>query len=271
MHTPPAPESSAPEGVDVTTPHSARVWNYWLGGEDNYPVDRELGDQILGIHPGIAVDARAGRAFLVRAVTHLAREEGVRQFLDVGTGLPTHRNIHEIAQSVAPDARIVHVDNDPLVLAHARVLLRGTEEGATAFVDHDLRDTGRVLARAGELLDLDQPVGLSVIGTLGHLPTLEEAAGVVRSYLAGLPSGSFLVVADAVLPDEGSAAEALDEWNREAALAYRGHTPAEFASYFDGLELLDPGVGPTPLWRPEPGEVGRTPDTDMYGAVARKP
>ncbi|WP_017589010.1 SAM-dependent methyltransferase [Nocardiopsis ganjiahuensis] len=260
-----------PEGVDLSAPHSARVWNYWLGGKDNYPVDRELGDQILGIHPKIAVDARAGRAFLVRTITHLAVEEGVRQFLDVGTGLPTHQNTHEIAQAAAPDSKVVYVDNDPMVLAHARALLTGTEEGATEFVDHDLRDTERVLARAGELLDFSRPVGLSIIGTLGHIPTLEEAVDLVRSYLAGLPSGSFLVVADAVLPDEGSAAEALDEWNKEAALAYRGHTLAEFTSYFDGLELLEPGVGPSPLWRPAPVDVGRTPDTDMYGAVARKP
>jgi hypothetical protein len=262
---------SAPEGIDTGAPHSARVWNYWLGGKDNYPVDRELGDQILGIHPKIAVDARAGRAFLVRTITHLVREEGVRQFLDVGTGLPTHQNTHEIAQAAAPESKVVYVDNDPMVLAHARALLTGTAQGATEFVDHDLRETDRVLARAGELLDLDQPVGLSIIGTLGHIPALAEAADIVRAYLAGLPSGSFLVVADAVLPDEGSAAQALDEWNKEAALAYRGHTPAEFASYFDGLELLDPGVGPSPLWRPEPVEVGLVPDTEMYGAVARKP
>ncbi|WP_017583785.1 SAM-dependent methyltransferase [Nocardiopsis valliformis] len=261
---------SFPEGVDLSAPHSARVWNYWLGGKDNYPVDRELGDQILHIHPKIAVDARAGRAFLVRTITHLAREEGVRQFLDVGTGLPTHQNTHEIAQAAAPDSRVVYVDNDPMVLAHARALLTGTAEGATEFVDHDLRDADQVLARASKLLDLDRPVGLSIIGTLGHIPTLKEAVDIVRAYLAGLPSGSFLVVADAVLPKEGSAADALDEWNKEAALAYRGHTLAEFASYFEGLELLEPGIGPSPLWRPEPVDVGNTPDTDMYGAVARK-
>ncbi|GAB3697072.1 SAM-dependent methyltransferase [Nocardiopsis oceani] len=259
------------EGVDTSAPHSARVWNFWLGGKDNYRVDRELGEQILGIHPKIAVDARAGRSFLVRTITHLAEEEGVRQFLDIGTGLPTHQNTHEIAQATAPESRVVYVDNDPMVLAHARALLTGTEEGATAFVDADLRDTDQVLARAGELLDLDRPVGLSIIGTLGHIPTQQEALDIVRAYTAALPSGSFLVVADAVLPDDDSAAEALDEWNREAALAYRGHTADEFTSYFDGLELLDPGVGPAPLWRPAPLEIGQAPDTDMYGGVARKP
>ncbi|GHD15791.1 SAM-dependent methyltransferase [Nocardiopsis kunsanensis] len=205
--------------IDTTQPHSARVWNYWLDGKDHYPVDRELGDQILDLHPKIAVDARAGRAFLMHTVALLAREE----------------------------------------------------EGATAFVDHDLRETGRVLERSAEVLDLDRPVALSAIGTLGHTPTLSEAVDLVRAYTDALPSGSFLVLADAVLPDRGSAAEALDEWNREAAPTCRGRTPEGFASYFEGLELLAPGVGPPPLWRPAAVDVGRAPDTDMYGAVARKP
>lgn len=158
-----------------------------------------------------------------------------------------------------------------MVLAHARALLSGTEEGATAFVDHDLRATGRGLERASEVLDLDRPVALSVIGTLGHITTLSEAVDIVRAYTDAPPSGSYLVLADAVLPHQGSATEALEEWNREAALTYRGHTPEGFASCFEGLELLDPGVGPTPLWRPAALDVGRTPDTDMYGAIARKP
>ena len=262
---------TAPQGVDISAPHSARVWNYWLGGKDNYPVDRRLGDQILEIHPKIAVDARVGRSFLYRTITHLAREEGVRQFLDVGTGLPTHQNTHEIAQAVAPDSRVVYVDNDPMVLAHARALLTGATEGATEFIDSDLRDPARVLERATELLDLKRPVAVSIIGTLGHVSTMKEALEIVQAYMEPLPSGSFLVVADAVLPDEGSAADALDEWNKEAALAYRGHTPAEFASYFEGLELLEPGIGLAPLWRPEPMQLGQAPDTDMYGAVGRKP
>ncbi|MFD7367332.1 SAM-dependent methyltransferase [Nocardiopsis alba] len=263
--------STVPEGVDVTAPHSARVWNHWLGGKDNYPVDRALGDQILSIHPKIAVDARAGRAFLGRAVTHLVREEGVRRFLDIGTGLPTQQNTHEIAQASAPESRVVYVDNDPMVLAHARALLDGTPEGATEFVDADLRDTGRILAEVEALLGLDRPIGVSIIGTLGHVPTLEEAREIVHAYMDALPSGSLLMVADAVLPERGSAMEALDEWNKEAALAYRGHTREGFASYFEGLDLLDPGVVPCPSWRPDPLDLGTAPDTDMYAAVARKP
>lgn len=262
---------AVPEGVDTSAPHSARVWNYWLGGKDNYPVDRAFGDQLLSVYPQIAVDARAGRDFLVRSITHLTAEEGVRQFLDIGTGLPTHHNTHEIAQAAAPESRVVYVDNDPMVLAHARALLVGAEEGATEYVDADLGDTDQVLAKAGETIDLKQPVALSVIGTLGHIPDLEQALALTRSYMDALPSGSFLVLGDNVMPDDPVAVEALEQWNEGAALAYRSHTLAEFTRYFDGLELLEPGVGPVTRWRPAPVEVGSAPGTDMYGAVARKP
>ncbi|WP_285731891.1 SAM-dependent methyltransferase [Nocardiopsis sp. ATB16-24] len=257
--------------IDITVAHSARVWNYWLGGKDNYPVDRELGDQILRTYPGIATDARAGRAFLVRGITHLAGKEGVRQFLDIGTGLPTADNTHEVAQSVAPESRVVYVDDDPMVLAHARALLVGTEEGATRFVDNDLCEVDKVLAEAGELLDFDRPVALSVVGTLGHLPDLERARAVMERYKEALAPGSFVLVGDHVMPDDPAAVEALDQWNDGAALAYRTHTEQEFASYFDGLELLEPGVVPSTRWRTEEPEIGKAPHTDMYGAVGRKP
>lgn len=260
-----------PDGVDISVPHSPRVWNYWLGGKDNYPVDRALGDQIVSLYPQIAVDARAGRAFLVRAITHLAGREGVREYLDLGTGLPTHQNTHEIAQAVAPESRVVYVDNDPMVIAHAHALLTGSDEGATAFVDADLRVPPEVLAKAGEVLDLDRPVTLSIIGVLGHVPTMAEAAELVRAYMADLPSGSFLVVGDNVMPDDPVAVEALEQWNEGAALAYRSHTLAEFTSYFAGLELLEPGVVPSTRWLPETRKAGAAPRTDMYAGVARKP
>lgn len=262
---------AVPDGVDVSVPHSARVWNHWLGGKDNYPVDRAFGDQIVSLYPQIAVDARAGRAFLVRAITHLAGREGVRGFLDVGTGLPTHHNTHEIAQDVASESRVVYVDNDPMVLAHARALLTGSHDGATAFVDADLREPDRVLSRAGEVLDLDRPVVLSAIGVLGHVPTMAEAAELVRAYMAGLASGSFLVVGDNVMPDDPIAVEALERWNEGSALTYRTHTPAEFTSYFADLELLEPGVVPSTRWRPETRKPGAAPRTDMYAGMARKP
>ena len=262
---------AVPDGVDVSVPHSARVWNHWLGGKDNYPVDRAFGDQIVSLYPQIAVDARAGRAFLVRAITHLAAREGVRGFLDLGTGLPTHQNTHEIAQAVAPESRVVYVDNDPMVVAHARALLTGSRDGATAFVDADLRDPSLVLSRAGEVLDLDRPVALSIIGVLGHVPTMAEATDLVRAYMSDLPSGGFLVVGDNVMPDDPVAIEALERWNEGAALAYRTHTLPEFTSYFDGLELLEPGVVPSTRWRPENSKVGTVPRTDMYAGVAHNP
>ncbi|WP_159944398.1 MULTISPECIES: SAM-dependent methyltransferase [unclassified Nocardiopsis] len=257
--------------IDTTVAHSARVWNYWLGGKDHYPVDRALGDQILAVRPSIVTDARAGRGFLTRGITHLAREEGVRQFLDIGTGLPTANNTHEVAQAAAPGSRVVYVDNDPMVLAHARALLVGTEEGATAFVDTDLRETGKVLAAAGDLLDLDRPVALSVVGTLGHIPDLAEALDVMERYRAALAPGSFVMVGDHVMPDDPAALAALERWNEGAALAYRSHTREEFAAYFGGLDLLEPGVVPATRWRAGEPEVGEAPDTDMWAGLARKP
>ena len=265
------PQSRAPQGVDTNTAHSARVWNYWLDGKDNYPVDRELGDLIASSHPRIVTDARAGRGFLTRVVTHMAEEEGIRQFLDIGTGLPTNNNTHEVAQSVAPEARVVYVDNDPMVLAHARALLNSTEEGATAFIDADLRDTGKVLEAARELLDFDRPVGLTILGTLGHITEYEAAIAIVREYTAACPSGSLLAIGDHVMPEDPEAAAALRQWNEGAALPYRSHTREEFTAYFDGMEMLDPGVVPGTRWRTAEPEVGSIPDTDMWVATARKP
>ena len=225
---------AVPDGVDASAPRSARVWNYRLGGKDDYPVDRVLGDRILATYPEFATDARAGRAFLVRAITHLAGQEKVRGFLDAGTGLPTHHNTHEIAQAIAPESRVVYVDNDPMVL------------------------------------DLDRPIGLSIIGALGHIPDLEQALGLMRTYLDALPSGSFLVFGD-LMSEETSTAEAVDQWNESATLPYRSHSLAEITSFFDGLDILSPGVGPVTEWRPGDVEIGSSPDTDMYGGVARKP
>ncbi|MFW5417482.1 SAM-dependent methyltransferase [Nocardiopsis sp. CNT-189] len=258
----------APSGVDTTVAHSARVWNYWLGGKDNYPVDRELGDRIMDVYPQIVQGARADRGFLVRSVGCMAREEGVRQFLDIGTGLPTHGNTHEVAQEAAPDARVVYVDNDPMVLVHARALLAGTEEGATEFVDADLREPEKVLEAAGRLLDFDRPIGLTVLGTIGHIPDFAEARALIGRYVDALPSGSLLALCDLVLPEDPASAEALERWNAGAALPYRAHTPAEIASYFDGLELLDPGVVPANRWRPESGAGA---DVEQYCGLARKP
>jgi hypothetical protein len=256
-------------GIDTTVPHSARIWNYWLGGKDNYAVDREAGDQFSAIYPGIVDIARADRAFLGRVVRYLAGEAGVRQFLDVGTGLPTADNTHQVAQQVVPESRIVYVDNDPLVLAHARALLTSSPEGATHFVDANMADPGKVLQEAARLLDLSQPVGLTFMGVLGHVTDHDEARAIVTGLLDGLPSGSYLSINDSVNTSE-ALEEALRIYEASGAVPYRTRSVEQFASYFDGLELVEPGVVLVDDWRPDP-EAGRGPEIPQLGAVGRKP
>ncbi|MET9345093.1 SAM-dependent methyltransferase [Streptomyces termitum] len=249
--------------------HNARVWNYWLGGKDNYPVDRAVGDQVVAFHPGIGEVARADRAFLGRAVTRLAAGEGVRQFLDVGTGLPTADNTHEVAQRIAPDARIVYVDNDPIVLTHARALLTSAPEGVTAYVDADARDPERIAAAAGETLDLSRPVAVLLLGILNFVPDTGEARRVVRTLMDAVPSGSFLVATHPTLDPElgGEANEAaMAFWNENATPPITARTRAEFTSFFEGLELLEPGIVSCSRWgAPEAAAVAQ------FGAVGRKP
>ena len=261
--------STAGTAIDTSVPHSARIWNYWLGGKDNYAVDREAGDQFSAIYPGIVDIARADRAFLGRVIRYLAGEAGIRQFLDVGTGLPTADNTHQVAQRVAPQSRIVYVDNDPLVLAHARALLTSSEEGATSFVDADMSDAEKVLAEAAQWLDLTQPVALTFMGVLGHVIDHDEARSIVAGLLDGLPSGSYLSINDSVNTSE-ALEEALRVYEASGAVPYRTRTPQQFAGYFEGLELVDPGVVNVDDWRPDPGSP-RGPEIPQLGGVGRKP
>ena len=260
------------EGARLETdiPHSARVWNHWLGGHDNFEVDRQVGDQFAGFYPDITVVARSSRAFLERAVTHLVRDVGIRQFLDVGTGMPTAENTHQVAQAAAPESRIVYVDNDPLVLAHARTLLTGTPEGATEYLDADLRSPAAILEAAGRTtLDLSRPTGLILMNILGHVPDLDEAVRIVRQLMGGLPPGSYLVTADGTNVIDGPAfEEAIGVWNANAPLSYHLRTPEELSRFLDGLEVVEPGLVPCNRWRPEPGQDLH--EVDEFGAVARK-
>ncbi|WP_370415120.1 SAM-dependent methyltransferase [Streptomyces fradiae] len=249
--------------------HNARVWNYWLGGKDYYPVDREVGDRVTAFHPSIGAVARADRAFLGRAVTRLTAEAGIRQFLDIGTGLPTADNTHEVAQRIAPDSRIVYVDNDPIVLTHARALLTGTPEGRTEYVDADARDPGRILAAAAGTLDLSRPVAVLILGILNFVLDLDEARAIVRTLMDAVPSGSYLVVThptyDPELGGEANVA-AMEFWNANATPPITARSRAEFASFLDGLDLLEPGIVSCARWQaPEAADVAQ------YGAVARKP
>lgn len=265
----PAPAREPSSGIDTTVPHSARIWNYWLGGKDNYAVDREAGEAFCQVFPGMVEVARSVRHFLARTVRYLAGEAGIRQFLDIGSGLPTVDNTHEIAQRVAPESRIVYVDNDPLVLAHARALLTGTPPGATDYVDADLHDPDAILAAASGTLDLDRPVGLMLLGIMAHIGDEEEALAILRRLLAALPPGSHLVLSDGTDIDPARV-EAHRLYNSGGAIPYVLRTPERIAGFFDGLELLEPGVVPVSRWRPEPGPFGPPAEVSTYGGVGRK-
>lgn len=262
------PDDIAGTGIDTSVPHSARIWNYWLGGKDNYAVDRVAGDQFSAIYPGIVDIARADRAFLGRVVRFLAGEAAVRQFLDVGTGLPTADNTHEVAQRVAPESRIVYVDNDPLVLVHARALLTSSPEGTTHYVDANMGDPGTVLREAAQWLDLTQPVGLTLMGVLGHVVDYAEARSIVAGLVDGLPAGSYLAINDSINTSE-ALEEALRQYEASGAVPYRTRSLEEFTGYFDGLELVEPGVVLVADWRPAPA-ASRGPEIPQVGAVGRK-
>jgi hypothetical protein len=255
-----------PPALDSSVPHTARIWNYLLGGKDNFAVDREVGDQILIGQPQLAENARLCRAFLIRAVRYLAAEAGERQFLDIGTGLPTANNTHEVAQSVAPESRIVYVDNDPLVLTHARALLTSRPEGVTSYVDADMYDVDLVLREAAGTLDFSQPVAILFMGVLGHVEDDPTAEGMVRKMLDAVPSGSYLALYDSA-PVSTEVVEAARIWNESAALPYHLRSTDRLARFFEGLELVEPGLVPVTRWRPDT----EAREVEQYGAVARKP
>ncbi|HSZ38672.1 MAG TPA: SAM-dependent methyltransferase [Trebonia sp.] len=253
--------------IDATVPHSARIWNYWLGGKDNYLVDREAGDKYREAYPQIVDIARAGRYFLARAVRFLAEEAGVRQFIDVGTGLPAPDNTHEIAQRAVPECRIVYVDNDPLVLTHARALLTSVPEGSCDYVDADMRDPELILAAADRTLDFTRPVAVLFIGVLGHVPAYSESRAIVDAMIGGIPAGSYLVLKESVA---GQARfKANEQYEQTGAVPYVSRTAEQVEAYFAGLDLVPPGVVPVGDWRPDPGAP--TPvQVDSLGGVGRK-
>jgi S-adenosyl methyltransferase len=263
-------DDEQPPELNTGVPQTARIWNYWLGGKDNFPADRQVGDQIFDAFPAIVENARASRAFLARAVRYLAGEAGIRQFLDIGTGLPTANNTHEVAQAVAPESRVVYVDNDPIVLAHARALLTSSPQGATTYVDADLRDPERILQEAARTLDLSQPIGIMLMGILGHIADDDEARSIVRRLVGGVSSGSYLTMNDGTDTSE-EVVEAARIWNQSANPTYHLRSPDRIARFFDGLDLVEPGVVSPPRWRPEPSTSGLPPEVDSACGVGRKP
>ena len=257
--------------IDVRRAHSARVYDYWLGGKDNFAADRDAAEEAIAASPGIVADARANRAFLARVVRFLARERGVRQFLDIGTGLPSSPNTHEVAQSADPAARVVYVDNDPIVVAHARAMMVSGPDGICDYVDADLRDQSVILKAAGRTLDLGRPVALLLLLILHLIPDADGPEEVVRSLLGGLAEGSYLVVshpASDIRPD--SVADMTRRMNQRLIgpkATVRDHD--HVARFFEGLELLEPGLVEPQQWRPDPDEQA-PPDVAIWCGAARK-
>jgi O-methyltransferase involved in polyketide biosynthesis len=259
------------EKLDTGVAHTARVWNYWLGGKDNFAADREVGEAVRQMLPHVVVTAQADRGFLIRAVRFLAGEAGMRQFLDVGTGLPTANNTHQVAQSVAPQSRIVYVDNDPLVLVHARALLTSTPEGTTQYIEADLRDPEKVLQAAAEVLDFTQPVALTLLGVLNFILDLDEARAIVQRLLAAVPSGSYLAIAHAsneVYPEEAERVRQF--WNENAKPPIVFRNAREISAFFDGSELLEPGVVSCSRWRPDASALEIPAEVQQFCGVGRK-
>jgi hypothetical protein len=259
-----------PSRIDTSVPHAARRYDYWLGGKDNFAADRESGDAIAAKFPAIRIAVLENRRFLRRAVTYLAQEAGVRQFLDIGTGLPTASNTHEVAQALAPASRIVYVDNDPLVLVHARALLTSSPEGATTYVEADLRDPDKILNSPGlrRTLDFSEPVALMLLAILHFIPEEDDPYAIVTRLVSALPPGSYLVASHATsdyLPPE-LVADIAGGRHGEGRL----RTKDEFARFFDGLDLIPPGVVPVAEWRAEdePQPRPSAAETAMYAAAA---
>ena len=255
--------------IDTTKAHPARIYDYWLGGKDNFAADREAAELALKAYPDLAKAVQSNRAFLGRAV-RLLTGEGVRQFLDIGTGIPAADNTHEVAQQAAPDSRIVYVDNDPVVLLHAQALLKSTPGGACDYIHADLRDPDAILAGAARTIDFGRPVALMLLAVLQFILDEQDPYGLVARLVAELPSGSYLVIShptDDFNPNKGASMKVYNERSADRAVV---RDEAATARFFDGLELLDPGVVPVARWRPDSDLTAARPSS-MWCGVARKP
>jgi hypothetical protein len=256
--------------IDTSVAHSARVHDYWLGGKDNFAADRAAGDAVIQAYPGIVASVRANRVFLARVVRFLAAEAGIRQFLDIGTGIPASNNTHEVAQSVAPGCRVVYVDYDPVVLLHAQALLTSSAQGALDYIDADLRDPQTLLAQAARTLDFSRPVAVMLIAIMHLIGDQDDPGGIIKQLMAAVPGGSYLALSQVASDIEAEQmAEAAKRYNRLARETQRHRSHAEVTRFFDGLELLEPGVVPVPRWRPA-SEIEAEAHSAMWGGVALK-
>jgi hypothetical protein len=269
MAEPQNPRADLASKIQPEVPHAARIWNYWMGGKDNFEADRAAGDAVAAVYPDIVTMAVESRKFLIRAVRYLAAEAGVSQFLDIGTGLPTMQNTHEIAQSITPSSRIVYVDNDPLVLVHARALLvNTTPEGVTTYVDGDYHDPEQIISDARNVLDFTKPIAVMFMGVLGYIEDFAVMKDIVARTLKHVPSGSHLVLWDGTATGDAVSAGA-DKLAESGAVPYYLRTLDQLAECFEGLEMAEPGLAPISHWRLDTDEPIKP--IDAHGAVARKP
>jgi SAM-dependent methyltransferase len=262
-----------PPEINTNVPQSARVYDYWLGGKDHFPADRALGEAIAEALPTIRTQVRGQRAFLGRAVRYLASDAGVRQFLDIGTGIPTAGNVHDVAQEIAPESRVLYVDNDPIVLVNARALMAGTAEGRVAFIQADLREPEVILGdpAVARTLDLAQPVGLVLVGVIHHLRDDDHPRRVVTTLVDALAPGSYLVLSQTTPDFDPETMRALAAASEQGGIANVPRTLADTEPFFAGLELVEPGLVPLAAWRPDPGAEQDPRTVYAYGGVARKP
>jgi S-adenosyl methyltransferase len=268
--TAPRPHEAALD-IDTSVAHVARVYDYWLGGKDNFAADRVAGDQAIQAYPDIVYSVRANRAFLARTVRYLAGEAGIRQFLDIGTGIPTANNTHEVAQDAAPGSNVVYVDNDPVVLTHARALLVSGSQGHTNYIDADLRDTGRILAEAALTLDFSRPVAIMLMAILQHIDEAEDPYEIVGSLLAAVPPGSYLAISHPAADIETEAmAQMAERLNKLMAEKVTFRARPQVERFFAGLELVEPGMVRVQEWRPASEIEARSPAA-LWGGVGRKP
>ena len=264
--------TAGPPAFDVTVASQARMYDYLLGGKDNYASDREAVERALLAWPDMPFTARANRAFLGRAVSYLTREAGVRQFLDIGTGIPTAGNTHQVAQAIAPGSRVVYVDYDPIVLAHARALLTSNEAGATDYIDADLRDVGAILSQAGQLLDFTRPVAVTLIAILNAIPDSDDPHGIVATLMDAVPSGSYLALthlgSDLLGQETQDGLE--DVQGQLMRKQFTSRNREQVARFFEGMDLVEPGLVRVEEWRPGP-ETGGTGRSSLWCAAGRKP
>ncbi len=256
--------------LDTSVAHPARVYDYWLGGKDNFAAAREAAARVLAEAPGRRFRVRANRAFLGRTTRYLSAEAGVRQFLDIGTGIPTGDNTHEVAQRAAPESRVVYVDNDPIVLLHAQALLRSSPQGATDYIQVDLRDPGLILDRAAALLDFGQPVAIMLLGVLHLISDSEDPWGIVARLMAATPAGSYLTISHPAIDIHPAQSTVQRIYNEHVSTPQTLRTREQTARFFTGLELVEPGLVQVHQWRPDPGDFAPEGVVSAHGGVARK-